>query len=116
MRLHMLKVKTAAGILSIIVFATISLFAINFADPNFVPVAAKAEITFPDVKGQVILPDGKILVWGGALAADGLAKGQLVRLNADGTVDPTFTYCGCDFIKFVNAVPGLDGKVFVAGV
>jgi len=64
---------------------------------------------------QAIQADGKILIWGGALAVDGVAKGKLARLNIDGTLDPTFTFCQCGLDYFVNAAPLADGKILVAG-
>ncbi|MEZ5424259.1 MAG: FG-GAP-like repeat-containing protein [Pyrinomonadaceae bacterium] len=64
---------------------------------------------------QAVQADGKILVWGGSLVADGVAKGKIVRLNTDGSLDNSFTYCNCGLDGFKNAAPLPDGKILVAG-
>jgi uncharacterized delta-60 repeat protein len=96
-------------------FTALSVLAVNQLDLTFNAVPSKAAAEDPQDKGQVVQPDGKIIVWGGPVAADGLAKGQVARLNADGTVDPTFTYCGCHFITLVNVQVQPDGKILVGG-
>lgn len=64
---------------------------------------------------QAVEADGKILIWGGSLAVQGVAKGSLVRLNNDGTLDSSFSYCHCVITAFGNAAPLADGKILVAG-
>ncbi|MFL6283527.1 MAG: Calx-beta domain-containing protein [Pyrinomonadaceae bacterium] len=71
-------------------------------DPTFTP---------PTLNGHVasvaLLPDGKILIGGGFTVANDQARGLVLRLNSDGSIDPTF-----------NAAPGLttsDGVYVVAG-
>jgi uncharacterized delta-60 repeat protein len=107
--------KFTTGLILLSTLLVSTSFAINQLDNTFNAVPATVVPDSPEDKGQLVQPDGKVIVWGGALAADGLAKGQIARLNVDGTVDTTFTYCGCDFVKFINAALGLDGKIFVAG-
>ncbi len=111
----MRNLRIAAGMALIAISTSLSSYAVNQLDLTFNAVPAKGTTYSPVEKGQLVQPDGKIIVWGGALAADGLAKGQVARLNVDGTVDPTFTYCGCDFIRFINAALQPDGKILVGG-
>jgi uncharacterized delta-60 repeat protein len=69
------------------------------------------------VHSVAVLPDGKILIAGGFTVANGEARGYVLRLFPDGTIDPSF-----------NASPGLtlddspnvvaaapDGKVMIGG-
>ncbi len=66
------------------------------------------------VAGLRTLPDGRILVWGSLTRAGGAAHVGLVRLNADGTVDPGFNL-GLD--GPVNSVAfQADGKVLLNGL
>jgi uncharacterized delta-60 repeat protein len=64
---------------------------------------------------QVVQPDGKIIVFGAKLVVDGVAKGDILRLNADGTGDPTFNYCGCGLGFVRNLMLAPDGKLIVGG-
>jgi uncharacterized delta-60 repeat protein len=85
-------------------------------DLAFAPVASiKFAADDAPGKGIVAQPDGKVIIFGGNLAVDGVAKGFVARLNVDGTVDNTFSYCGCllDFIS--NVLVQADGKVLLAG-
>jgi uncharacterized delta-60 repeat protein len=43
-------------------------------------------------------PDGKVLIGGGFFSVNGIARGSIARLNADGTLDTTF----------LNGLPGVD--------
>ena len=85
-------------------------------DLAFAPVASiKFAADDAPGKGIVAQADGKVIIYGGNLAVDGVAKGFVARLNVDGTVDNTFSYCGCllDFIS--NVLVQADGKVLMAG-
>lgn len=58
-------------------------------------------------------PGGKVLVWGTFSAVNEVARASLVRLNADGTVDPAFV---TNVTGSVNAIAvQADGKVAIAG-
>ncbi len=71
------------------------------------------------IRAAVQLPDGKVYV-GGRFLLDGAPRG-LVRLNADGTLDSTFTGEGIasarnDGAPFVTALAvDSSGRVYVAG-
>jgi uncharacterized delta-60 repeat protein len=86
-------------------------------DPTYngVPSLSVFPTSGSPVLRQAVQADGKILVWGGALAIEGIAKGRLARLNADGTLDSSFTYCHCGLDYLYNAAPLPDGKILAAG-
>ena len=81
-------------------------------DPTFTP---------PSLNGTVIsvavLPDGKILICGSWTVANNEARGRVLRLNADGTIDPSFNAApGLTFDDYPYVVAGAPGgKVFVGG-
>ncbi|MEP6705717.1 MAG: hypothetical protein ABJB34_13000, partial [Acidobacteriota bacterium] len=66
-------------------------------------------------KGQILQPDGKLIIWVGNLVVKGVAKGQIARLNSDGSLDTSFTYCSCHMRSVRNVVLQPDGKLLVAG-
>ncbi len=84
-------------------------------DPTFNAVPS-GKFTSDDTlgKGVLVQPDGKLVIWGGNFAIDGSAKGYIARLYADGTVDPTFTYCRC-LEGTVDVAIQPDGKLLVSG-
>ncbi len=67
------------------------------------------------VRAVVVQSDGKILVGGDFTSFNGLVRGGIARLNADGTVDSTFV----PGIGFNGSVRSLalqaDGKIVVGG-
>jgi uncharacterized delta-60 repeat protein len=66
-------------------------------------------------QNQLTQPDRKVVIWGGNLVVDGVAKGQIARLNEDGTLDATFTYCNCALTVLNNVMLLPDGKFLIAG-
>jgi hypothetical protein len=73
------------------------------------------------VNGRVLAlamqPDGKTVIAGSFSTVNGAVRNGLARLNRDGTADLTFrphSESGGIF-SFVSIVPGLPGKVMVAG-
>lgn len=63
-----------------------------------------------------IQPDGKILVSGWFTAYNGVPVTRLVRLNSDGTIDPTFTV-GTGLDNFVRSFAiQNDNKILIGGV
>ncbi|WP_431243367.1 delta-60 repeat domain-containing protein [Flavobacterium sp. P21] len=80
-------------------------------DLNFNPGTGADAI----VEAVLIQPDGKILVAGRFTSFDGVSTPRLVRLNADGSRDPTFTI-GSGFDKYVYAFAlQSDKKIIVGG-
>lgn len=75
-------------------------------------------MTGPDgyVQSVVLLPDGKLLVGGSFTNINGVARGRVARLHADGSVDATFleNLEGTDGWIWDLAVQS-DGKVLIAG-
>jgi len=55
-------------------------------DPSFHPATGT---TF-SVRALLVQPDGKILIGGNFIAVNGVARGRVARLNADGTLDASF--------------------------
>ena len=105
---------SVAFFLSAIFLIGIPTFAAATVDPAFAPVPSRA-ITAVGSLNQLVQPDGKVVLWGGDYVVDGLAKGQIVRLNADGSADNTFSYCGCLMNSITNVGLQPDGKLLLAG-
>lgn len=84
-------------------------------DLSFNAVPSQALNAGPVQQRALVQPDRKIIVYGGANAVDGVAAGSILRLNTDGTIDPTFTYCGCgvEVLERVLLLP--DGKLIISG-
>jgi len=88
----------------------------NQIDPTFRAVPAQTPGPSGQPGGQIVQADGKIIVWGSALTFDGVAKGQIARLNENGTLDPSFDYCACGTsFSPTSVIMRGDGKVLVAG-
>jgi uncharacterized delta-60 repeat protein len=67
--------------------------------------------------GSIPQPDGKIIILGGFLNVNGIAKNQIARLNADGSLDNSFNCEVCDFSFTVsNVALQSSGKIIVAGI
>ncbi|MBK8340189.1 MAG: hypothetical protein IPK99_09485 [Flavobacteriales bacterium] len=79
-------------------------------DPSFdVGVGPNGEVS-----RIVLQPDGKMLVSGSFSQFDGTFVPGLVRLNADGSVDPTFTAgLNAEYTTTIELQP--DGKILLAG-
>lgn len=85
--------------------------------------SAQVDLAFdPVVSGDIssvdktILSNGKMIVWSGSVVSDGIPKGQIARLNADGSLDSTFNYCGCHLTFVTRVIEQADGKLLVSGV
>ncbi|MDB6128396.1 MAG: Ig family protein, partial [Verrucomicrobia bacterium] len=62
----------------------------------------------------LLQPDGKVIVGGSAVGFAGVAHGTLERLNADGSLDASFTPIG---LGAINALAlQSDGRILVGGV
>ncbi|GAA4311303.1 IPT/TIG domain-containing protein [Compostibacter hankyongensis] len=61
-------------------------------------------------------PDGKFLVVGAFNTYDGKPQKQMVRINADGSLDPTFHTAGTadGFLRRADVMPG--GEIIVSGL
>lgn len=73
------------------------------------------------VTSQYVYPDGRVILGGTFTTWNGVARGRLVRLNADGTVDATFaTNIGTGFsvaASDINSIGVLsDGRIVIGGI
>ncbi|MBK8811665.1 MAG: VCBS repeat-containing protein [Acidobacteria bacterium] len=93
--------------------SALSVRASGEIDPAFAPVPSKALVE-NSITGQLVQPDGKIVVWGTDLAVDS-KFGQIVRLSDNGTADPGFSFCGCLLTSVTKVVRQPDGKFLVGG-
>ncbi len=60
-------------------------------------------------------PDGKVLIAGEFTLVNGIGRNRIARLNADGSVDPTFApLSGADAAVYSIALQP-DGKILIAG-
>jgi uncharacterized delta-60 repeat protein len=88
------------------------LTATGSPDPTFTPPSLNGHVS-----SVAVLTDGKILICGGWTVANNEARGRVLRLNADGTIDPSFNAApGLTFDDYPYVVAGAPGgKVFVGG-
>jgi uncharacterized delta-60 repeat protein len=63
---------------------------LDIVDPNFNPNIQTNSYGFKWVNQIQALPDGKLLALGGFNNYNGVPVGKLIRLNPDGSLDPTF--------------------------
>jgi len=97
-------------------------FLLIFAQTNF--AAGSVDSTFNasvteglgNVNRTLTQPDGKIIAFGSFQRANGLRFNNIVRFNADGTLDPTFNPGGSGANNFVAvAVLQSDNKIIIGG-
>ena len=85
-------------------------------DPTFQAVpSGQSSSPLGGTRGQLIQPDGKIVIWSGSVVASGNAQGQILRLNTDGSRDSSFNYCSCHLRSVRNVVLQVDGKLLISG-
>lgn len=69
-----------------------------------------------EIKSLVVQPDGKIIIGGLFSSYNGTARAGVARLNANGTLDPTFTVgTGANYHVTAVAIEP-DGQVLVGGL
>jgi uncharacterized delta-60 repeat protein len=93
-------------------------------DTSFRPTFALLLFAFPpesaEVRALSIQPDGKILVGGWFNSVNGVAAQNLARLNADGTLDTSFSgpinTNAQSFAKVTTLALQADGRVFIGGI
>ena len=79
-------------------------------DSAFVPPV----LTINMVKGVAVQPDGRVLVGGSAIpAGGGVEYPTIMRLNADGSTDPTFTDPGLPNTAVNCIAVQADGRILV---
>ena len=71
--------------------------------------------SFPRVKDIARQPDGKLIIGGVFTTVDGVARTNLARLNADGSLDTTFNPGTSANDEVIAVLLQPDGKVLVGG-
>ncbi|MEP6946268.1 MAG: FG-GAP-like repeat-containing protein [Acidobacteriota bacterium] len=108
------RIYKVSVIAALLLGITMSAAATAVVDPSFIPAASKP-LAYQSSMGLVVQPDGKTVIWGPNFVVSGKAKGTLARLNTDGSVDDTFSYCACLLFSITNVAAEPDGKLLVAG-
>ena len=84
-------------------------------DTSFDPGAGVAGGPFPSAGSIVVQADGKIVIAGGFKREDGVKRGRIARLNADGSLDKSFTSRqGANNSVYSMALQA-DGKIVIGG-
>ena len=111
MKFKSLIVPLAFGVCLLFLAPRVTLAQLNLDaafSPNVTDAPGLCQISTP-------LPDGKVLVGGLFHLADGVAIRNLVRVNADGTLDPTFNPDGSGPSSNVLAIVPVAGNKFLIG-
>ncbi len=89
--------------------ATLVPFGPGVVDPNFVTDYAGSAA----INALAVQPDGKIIVAGTIISIDGTTEENIARLNADGTLDTSFSATADSYVFCVAVQP--DGKILLGG-
>lgn len=84
-------------------------------DPTFIPAVIASPDNLNFVWTMYLQPDGKILAAGYFATVSGIARGNIVRLMTDGTVDTTFNPPVIDGEVYAITVQP-DNKILLGGV
>src|SRR5687767_6132050 len=79
---------------TLLFFSLIAIYSAAYSQSPIIDYSFLAVPPSVMVKSVVEQPDGKILLGGNFINYAGSGKNHLVRLNHDGTVDPTFNTAG----------------------
>ncbi len=72
--------------------------------------------TYGSVRALHVQPDGKILITGNIQAVNGVARGRIARLNANGTLDPSFDPgTGANSTIYSVTRDSATGSIYVGG-
>ena len=82
-------------------------------DTGFNPTTDSDSGSITGITGLAVQPDGKILFGGLFTIVDGVARTNVARVNADGTLDTTFNPNPGNLVNTVAVQP--DGKILIAG-
>ncbi|HKQ54116.1 MAG TPA: hypothetical protein VJT74_17195, partial [Pyrinomonadaceae bacterium] len=81
-------------------------------DPSFNPVSGPNAVVW----ATSLQPDGKVIVCGNFATYDGVSRNRIARVNADGTLDTTFTPgAGATGTIFTATPLQPDGRMIVGG-
>jgi uncharacterized delta-60 repeat protein len=108
--------RISSSILFVMIIMHISAVSVVFAsttlDATFKPVF----LTPGSVTGIAPLPNGQVLIIGSFSTVNGVARKNVARLNADGSVDATFRMTTDIALNGISAVAVQgDGKVLIGG-
>lgn len=68
------------------------------------------------VQAMVLQPDGQLIIGGDFLSYNGVTRGNLARINSDGSLDTSFLNTGSGANNVIDAIAlQSDGKLVVAG-
>jgi uncharacterized delta-60 repeat protein len=100
-----------------ILFLSSIVFSANDVDTTFNAFPSKEfAVNLTSSPNIIVQPDGKILIYGSFRVVSGIAVGQFVRLNNDGSIDNTFSCVECNKMSGISSVRlQPDGKIIVAG-
>lgn len=102
----------ASSLLQLVILVSRSHAAAGDVDLSFDPGAGANG----SVSVVVLQPDGKVLIGGTFTAVNGLQRTNVARLNADGSVDPSFNPNGpLPYLAVSSLALQPDGKVLIAG-
>ncbi|HXJ55645.1 MAG TPA: Calx-beta domain-containing protein [Verrucomicrobiae bacterium] len=108
-----LTLTNATGGPSLLVAPTTTITILDRDRPGAVdPTFETSFHEYSTVECIAVQPDGRILV-GGSRPLDGLQGSSYVRLNADGSLDPTFQSDSGDAIHTIVLQP--DGRILLGG-
>lgn len=105
--------RAAVGLVVVLLLTAICVPASGSVDPGFLPIASKA-LSAENLPNHIVLPDGRYVIWAASITVDG-TSGQILRLNQNGTVDGSFSYCGCLLTSVTRILRQADGKLLVSG-
>ena len=99
--------------LLVLTFCNVANAAGNEVDLTFTSVPSKDLIT--NTSELALQPDGKIIIYGDFEVVNGVPKQRFARLNADGTLDTSFSFDPSSMSPVTNVVVQPDGKIIVSG-
>ncbi len=71
---------------------------------------------FGTIRAAAIQPDGRIMIGGGFIEYNGTARTRLARLNANGSLDPSFTPAVGPNGDVLDLLLQPNGKILIAGM
>lgn len=91
----------------------LKLYSDGSLDPNFAPSGLAGTLRY--VMKITIQGDGKILIGGGFTSVNGTFRNNIARLNANGSLDTTFSANSIGLNSVMDIKQAADGKIYVGG-
>jgi uncharacterized delta-60 repeat protein len=121
-------ITTIAQVILLLLAAGFSVLAAGEVDPSFNPSLVDVDYVFysesierTSVKRVVVQPDGKILATGIFNVVNDYVRDNIVRFNADGTLDTSFNppalarYSRNELLSITALALQADGKILIGG-